>query len=209
MKARVFQNAESGFSLVGMIVILGFVLVIVTQVIFSRAELLKTSTKLHAADGYRHVLEGFTAYLGERLQGNFASLCLGQTSTLQGMDFSGAILNYSTALSVPSTLLASEPELVRRCQNPRFNQTGRQYFCLGVTKSPNLPAQSFAGSEYGYVEVAVRPVDVWQREINCAAFSAAAPGQAGLQIYYRAYWADSPRVNGLNERAGYYYAVKQ
>lgn len=208
MKTRVHSSPEGGFSLVGVIVVLGFLLAIVAQVLFSRTELLRSTTKLQATDSQRNVIEGLTAYLAERLQTNLSALCGGNVASLQGMSFSGATLSHATSLNVPATLLTGEPALIERCKSPRFNSDGRLYFCLAVTKSPDLPRQSFGGANYGYVEVAVRPVDVWQREVNCADFTAAQTGQAGLQLYYRAYWADSVRAGELNKRAGYYYAIK-
>lgn len=204
-----FPNRQSGFNLIGLIVTLGFVLAIITQVMLSRADMLRSAFKLNATDSYQNMLEGFTAYLSDQVSKNFSAICHGNTAFIQNLSFSGSTMNQTTSISLPAPLLNGEPELPERCRRPAFAANGRLYFCLNVIKSPDLPAQSFGGGDYGYVEVAVRAVDVWQRGINCATYSSAAAGQAGLQLYYRAYWANSPRENELKKRSGYYYAIKR
>lgn len=202
------RSKEAGFSLLGVLVAMGAVLLVISQVFFSKAKFAKSSKKIAASESYNQMLEGFTDSLGEHLAKNLATICQGNTSSLQNIDFSGALMRYGTHINLPAEQQTQAPNLASRCASSRFNQDGKIYFCLNVTPSSSLSTDSFGGAAHGVAEVIVQAVDPLQRAINCAAFNTALPHESGLQMYYRTYWSNG-KSNDLKRHSGFYYVIKR
>jgi len=201
------MRSESGFSIIGAMILLGAALTAILIISRSQMNLRVASKSLESVNSYEVFITSFTDFLHTSIRTNVDEICASQTTGMAHLTFSGSAAGLKTAISAPT--LTEVSEVKKRCAKPHLAPDGRMYFCIQFDKNTDYPKDGFAGADYNFAEIAVRAVNKWQQPISCADYKAALTLEAGLQIYYRLYWITKTQPDRLFKKYGYYYGVKE
>jgi hypothetical protein len=200
------RSSEAGFSLIGVMMVLGATLLGVMALLRSELNLRAASRSMDSVNSYEVFVSSFTSFVQSSVINNIDAICSGQTAPLTTLTFSGKPAGLSLNVNGPG----ADGSLVHnRCTRPTFYADGRAYFCLQIEPNAAYAKDSFAGAPNNFAEIAIRPVDKWQQPITCSQFRAAANAEVGLQIYYRLFWTTASQPTRLFQKYGYFYGIKE
>lgn len=202
------MRSNAGFSLVGVLIILGVSLTAVLLISQSQTKLRQAGKALDSSESFKVFITSFTDFIQTTLNDNMNNLCAANISGLNSLQFNNEHAAFTENLLVPESI-SGVLELKNRCAKSQFNASGVMYFCLQLDKNSAYPKDEFGGADYNIIEVLVRPVDKLQQAISCSHYNSASNGTVGLQIFYRLFWIPKAPSDKLFQKYGFYYAIKE
>jgi type II secretory pathway pseudopilin PulG len=200
-------QAERGFSLVSVLIIMGIVLLAVLMITQSRVNQQSAQKAIKLKQSYTDVNQALISDLVSHVHNSItgAAPCLNLSSI--NINMNGLNVNESSApayvFATNIPIAAGSPPLHAdartRCSKPRLpsnasnDADNKAYFCVRLGKDSSAPKDSIMNAEIAFAEVAIELIDLQtQKPISCASYvskkSDPKDGSAGMAVTMGLYW---------------------
>ncbi|MDQ3230195.1 MAG: hypothetical protein M3Q07_00095 [Pseudobdellovibrionaceae bacterium] len=204
---RESRQAERGFSLISVLLIMGIVLLAILVITQSRVNHQSTQKAIKIKQSYTDVNQALISDLVSLIHSDIAGAapCINVgmiTANMIGLNVkesSAPAYVYTNAvpLSPGSPTLHSEAQ--KRCATPRLPTNGnndtdnKAYFCIRLGKDAAAPKDSIMNADLAFAEVALELIDLQtQKPISCASYVSKKTdpkdGSAGMAVTMGVYW---------------------
>jgi type II secretory pathway pseudopilin PulG len=200
-------QAEQGFSLVSVLIIMGIVLLAILMITQSRVNQQSAQKAIKLKQSYTDVNQALISDLVSHIHSTITSTAPCITLSGININMNGLNVQESSAPAYVYTnnvpLAAGSPQLHtearNRCTKPRLpsnssnDNDNKAYFCVRLGKDNAAPKDSIMNADIAFAEVAVELIDLQtQKPISCASYVSKKTdpkdGSAGMAVTMGLYW---------------------
>lgn len=214
-------NAQGGFSLVSVLIIMGVVLFSILLISQAKFRQQGTQKALKVKQSYADVNQALINSVVETFHAKLTSGCLagGFSGALSGKDLDGrAKFGFVPGMTVSSSAPQVHKDAAARCGSPKAPASGssgnRFYFCVKLDKDATAPNDSILGAKTAFAEFAVELIDLQtQAPITCTEYATRRDdkrpppdntprdGSAGMAVTMALYWENA--IGGSSSKSNF------
>lgn len=199
------ESKQSGASLLATVFALGVTIIVISAFTTSFSNKAFMVKQLNSQQKFEDLHQLLATSIVSRFNTYVDNTCLyssgGVGKVFNSVPISGAKLKFTRkpkagGFNVPGSALSNSLKRCSKVVEKSPNNLGAKHyhFCLELEKDNAAPKNSFLGSDFGLVEVTIKPFSsISNKPISCNILQAswATPTYASLRVYYRAFWGQS------------------